>query len=418
MEIKAPKKLLILLTCFGMNLSYPSQAVTWNDMKSLAIESSPAIKAAVAEVRSSNAAVSSIQSQFLPSVSSTISVNRNIETVRDQAKNYFDASIFVEQSIFSFGRSLAQLDAAKASKFSSESNLKLSNVKLRARLAKAWAKSLYYGELQKIHQKNILRREANFQIVKLRYKGGRENKGSLLKTEVATLQTQTDAQEAKANFDLSRGDLSVLVGRDLPPNEPLNGDLNSDHELTFASDNHDHPAVMALISKARAAEAAVNEASRRYFPELYLSATARKSASPNLPLEDPQYTVGVTLKFPIFDGKISSDVATSLAKQKSVEIALNDARATYKQLTKSAATSLEFAKKRLEASFKNFEASKLQAEVSRERYTLGLLSFQDWDSYESDLMRSEVATLTAKLDVANAVADYYESLGVTLEDGP
>jgi outer membrane protein TolC len=97
---------------------------------------------------------------------------------------------------------------------------------------------------------------------------------------------------------------------------------------------------------------------------------------------------------------------------------LAEASATQKQKALSTASAFSFARQKLEVARKIFEATKLQAEVSRQRYTLGMMSFQDWDSYESDLMRSEGEVLRAKYNLSDAHADYLEAIGIALEEGP
>ncbi len=398
--------------------SSPAMALTWAELKSTALDHAPALEIAKSELSAADATIKSANAQFLPNISSSLSASQNIDTSTHKSANNYDASILVEQSLFSFGRSAAQLDAAKSGKSASLANLKLSSVTLRTKLARAWAKALYLQELGRISEKNIARREANAQIVKLRYQGGRENKGSVLKTETATLETKTDTFEAKDNFELSKGDLSVLIGKDIDPSETLAGEIVPDLQITVAKPSREHPEVTALHAKEKQAEAALKESRRKYLPDLALSASARRSATPNLPLNDPEYTAGLTLRIPMFTPSTSADIASAAAKRKSASVALKEAQSSHSQKMKSAESSLKFAQQRLEIANKSFDASKLQAEVSRQRYTLGLVSFQDWDSYESDLMKSEADVLRCKLEVANAHADYIEALGINLEEGP
>ena len=121
---------------------------------------------------------------------------------------------------------------------------------------------------------------------------------------------------------------------------------------------------------------------------------------------------------PLFDGQTSADVRGAAAKLSAATVSLAESRATAAQKFKATKSNVDFALQRLEVAKKGFEASKLQAEVSRQRYTLGLLSFQDWDAYESELIKSELDVLSGERDVADAVADFYEAAGLTLEEDP
>jgi outer membrane protein TolC len=411
-------KKLIAFILLGLGTASSAFALTWRELRSKALEKAPVLETSKADIKTSDAAISSAQAQFLPNITSNLSAYRSLDSNEDVSFNKFDAGITLEQSLFSFGKSTAQLEAARSGKSASLAKLKLSSVTLRSKLAKAWAKALYLQELAKISEKNVTRREANVQIVKLRYQGGRENKGSVLKTETATLQSKTDTQEAKANYELAKGDLSVLIGEDIASNETFTGEIVPEIKLDSGNTKNDHPEITALEAKQKQAEASLTESRRHYLPDLSLSASAKKSASPDLPLKDPQYSAGVTLKVPLFNPSTSAEIEAASAKKHAAIVALQEAKASHTQKLKTAASNLDFARQRLTVAIKSFEASKLQAEVSRQRYTLGLMSFQDWDSYEAELMRSESAVLTAKLDVANAYADYNEALGMSLEEGP
>ena len=186
-------------------------AMTWADLKSAALSSAPTLQSAKTQIDAADANVDVAKSSFLPKISSSLSATRTIDSELEKTSNTYIAGINLEQSLFAFGKNKAQHNAAKANKDALVAELKSSSVLLRSNLAKAWANALYLQELVKITERNIVRREANYQIVKLRYSGGRENQGSVLKTETATLTSKTDGLEALANLSLSRGSLSILI---------------------------------------------------------------------------------------------------------------------------------------------------------------------------------------------------------------
>lgn len=393
-------------------------AMTWADLKSAALSSAPTLQSAKTQIDAADANVDVAKSSFLPKISSSLSATRTIDSELEKTSNTYIAGINLEQSLFAFGKNKAQHNAAKANKDALVAELKSSSVLLRSNLAKAWANALYLQELVKITERNIVRREANYQIVKLRYSGGRENQGSVLKTETATLTSKTDSMEALANLSLSRGSLSILIGSDLSSDESLSGQLDSQTASLAPKNQRKNPSITAVESKLIAADESLKAARYQYFPELSFSASAKKAASPDLPLKDPIYAAGLTLTVPLFNPSTSASIKNAAAQKSAAVISLADARATLAHKVKATASAFDFAKQRLQVSLKNFDASKLQAEVSRQRYTLGLLSFQDWDSFESELIRSELEVLRCKKEVANALADFNEMMGVTLEEEP
>ncbi len=103
-------------------------------------------------------------------------------------------------------------------------------------------------------------------------------------------------------------------------------------------------------------------------------------------------------------GVVSAELAVNAAKQ---DLDLELARAQVK---------LESSVGEFEAAKKNLEASKLQAEVYRQRYTLGMISFQDWDVAESDFIRADREMLSARRSLADAVTQVELAQGLTLEE--
>jgi outer membrane protein TolC len=384
----------------------------------MAKQSAPDLEVARAELESADASIDAAKAGFRPTISSRISASRRINTTENTKKNAYEADITLEQPLFSFGRTSARVDSATHTRSASVAALMAQAVNLRSKLAKAWAQSLYFQELSEILKRNTARREANVQIVKLRYQGGREHKGSVLKTESAKLKTELDALEAGQKMILSKGDLEILVGQNLSHHQVLSGPIVMDIPAPNQKDPRQHPEVLALLAKHRQAQSQLVESRRTYFPELSLTASAQRSTPKTTPFESLDYAAGLTLTIPIFNGATSADVSQAAARTKSTATALAQANSTQQQRIKQTSTALDIAKQRMRIVSKIFEASRLQAEVSRQRYTLGLISFQDWDSYESDFMQSEVDRLNSELNVANAMADYAAAIGLSLEEEP
>ena len=231
------------------------------------------------------------------------------------------------------------------------------------------------------------------------------------------MQAKLTSEQTAARAILAKGDLTVITGRDIPASEVLTGDLKPAETAAPLAPGL-HPTITASELKLTAAEESLKSAKARYLPEISLSAAARKSATPDLPLHNPVYSAGVTLTVPLFNPATSADVRSAAAKTTSAAVSLAQAKATQDQKIKTALSEYQFAIKDLEISKKSYEASKLQAEVSRQRYTLGLMGFQDWDAFENDFIRSELDVLQSEKDVADSLAAYQEAIGMTLEEGP
>ncbi len=392
-------------------------AASWADIKAKAINA-PALNAAKADIESAVAAVDNSKAGFYPRVYSTLQASRLRDEPSKLSSNNFSAALNLEQSLFSSGRDQAHSQAATASLDAAKLAFKDASVTLRAELSKAWSRALYYDRLTALNQQNIARRQSNSQIVRLRYGSGRESKGSLLLTENAEQRAVVDFKDAKKKSILARGDLGVLVAVEIPDEEPLLGSLADEKWTPPGTDQHTPYKVAANEAKLAAARSATTEARLKYFPELALNASAKKSASPDLPLKEPVYTAGISMTIPIFDGQKDADVRAAVAKTSLLEITLSQSRRQADQSIRTAKANFESSRERFVVARKGLEATQLQAEVSRQRYTLGLMSFQDWDAFENALTKSELEVLNSEKDLADAVSDYLAAIGTTLEDGP
>ncbi len=393
-------------------VSTPTSALTWSDVQSKALSTAPDLQLAKANIASAEAAVDTAKALFYPTVSSSITAGRSVDSQLKRSANTYGAGVSLDQNIYSSGRDTAKLNAASSSRSAAFSEEQSTSVILRAKLSRAWINALYLQELSRITLRNITRRESNEQIVRLRYSSGRENKGSVLKTEAQTLETKLSRVESVAKFALAEGALAILIGQPLVENEELAGDLMSD---VVAPQKSSLPPVIAAKEAAlRSSEDSLALAKIQYLPTLGLSASAHKSASPNLPLLAPVFSAQLALNIPIFNAATSAGVRSAASKTAAATIELNAAKLAQEQAIKTKWSDLDFAKKRLEISHKNFEASALLGEISRKRYALGLGSFQDWNNYESELLRSEMDVLSSEKTVADALTDYHEQIGVTL----
>jgi outer membrane protein TolC len=61
-----------------------------------------------------------------------------------------------------------------------------------------------------------------------------------------------------------------------------------------------------------------------------------------------------------------------------------------------------------------YEAARVRAEIARSQYSSGLLSFDDWDIIENELISREKEILAARRDAARAEAAWESAQGAGL----
>jgi outer membrane protein TolC len=68
-------------------------------------------------------------------------------------------------------------------------------------------------------------------------------------------------------------------------------------------------------------------------------------------------------------------------------------------------------KERVDLAAKQLAASQLQAQTTRDLYTLGLSAFQQWDQIENELIANEKSRIGSRRDAALALTEWERLLG-------
>ena len=231
------------------------------------------------------------------------------------------------------------------------------------------------------------------------------------------MQSQADDKQAQKLLQVLRQDISRQIHREVSSNEVFEGSLPVLNEVRTYSDNQIHESATVEKSKESilAADAAIKVARRKWMPDLSLQASATKSGD-NLPINATQYSAGLVLTVPIYDPTVSPDVGAAAITRQKAELGLIKAQQDQDYALGQAKASLQNAAASLEVSLKQLEADSLQAEVYRQRYTLGLASFQDWDLVERDFIASEKNLLDARHEVADSFTGLELAKNRRLED--
>jgi outer membrane protein TolC len=122
--------------------------------------------------------------------------------------------------------------------------------------------------------------------------------------------------------------------------------------------------------------------------------------------------VGLILSVPIYSGgrdyySTKSATASFAAAQASRENVERLARARLKQAYHNYQQAVE----RLRVDEEFLEATTLRAEIARSKYNNGLLSFEDWDIIENDLINRQKALLLSLRDRVTAEAGWEQAKG-------
>jgi len=381
--------ILCAVLAVGITQAQTNDFLTWEECLQLTKAHNPDLVSARAAVRELEYGVSSASAGFLPSLSASAgftksgSENNSNWTESDRTS----AGLSLDQDLFSGGGNVARRARALAqlSVGNEQYRKTLSDVELRTRLA--YIDVLYAQDLIQLTEKIAERRKNNVRLIQLRFDGGRENAGSLARSKAQLAQADYEVREAKRSLVYALRNLAAAMGQmDMVPGAA--GDLKATGPSALSNlknlmeQTPDYSIAQTQIEASRQGML-VTRSGR--FPSITLSASAGLGGEREF--ENGSWSAGVRASVPIYTGnRLNSDVAAAKERVIQSEMGLMDTAntlmATLQQRWNSYTDAVENEAVQLEL----FQAEQLRAEISTAKYKQGLLSYEDWDIIESNLI--------------------------------
>lgn len=404
---------LSLLICSPSTLLANELKLNWSEAVRRALEKNPRIKAAEEELAASNSRLKSSQWQFAPRLTGEASWGQSGGSrSRTGTENSFSTTLGVHQNIFnlSYFGDLAQARTAQESR---TINLDIAKFTVIRSLKTAFAKTLYWQRLEELSRSIIQRRRRNLELVELRYEGGRENRGAVMLSKANLEDARLEEFQAQNSTKVSLTELRTLL--ELEGNETivLEGDppispppVQVDYESALKTS----PERVRAMANEEQKKAAVTSAKGDLYPSLGLSANVGRYGDQFLPQTDG-WSVGLTLSIPIGNGpgyhRLQAARADAFAESYNRRVTENELRSRIEEAHRSYLES----DKRVVIAEEFLRAARARADIARERYELGLVSFDEWDRIETDLISRERSALQAKRDRIIAEAEWEYLIG-------
>jgi len=406
---------LVILLLAGTPSS-GEDTLSWADCVRLAAENSPALIASRRQVETAEVSVGIARSALLPQLSAGASASRSDRDGAGAASDTsYSASVSVDQSLYSGGRNQASIRAARASLERTTAAGDDTGAQLTYDLRAAFVDVLYAGEQVALLHTIEARRRENLELVELRYEGGREHKGSLASSRASLFDAQVQVKQATRRTFVNRSVLCRTIGiESMPQGTGISGSMN---EVAIPKDGPIEtiakrtPTFRASLASVAAAEADLAGARGGYRPSLSLSGSAARSGD-NDAFEDDSWAVGLKLSLPLWSGgKTGHEVTKARA---AVAAANADLADTFNGVINSLAEArqgLMNAVEDVEVQEKYLEAAETRAEIARQQYEDGLLSFENWVVIEDDLVNRKKQLLDARRSAMRAEASWWRATG-------
>ena len=393
----------------------PAETLTWEDCVRLAAGHHPALVAAAEQVRAAEYAVGGARAARRPQLSLGASAEHAEQDGESAADASLSAAASAEQALYTGGRLAASVESAQAALDRARADYDSAAANLTYDLRGAFADLLYAQEQAALLGKIAERRRENLELVRLRYEGGREHKGSLAMTEASSYQAEIEQRQAERQVESARRVLARTIG--LP---------DDDRALTIsgvlaagpAPDTVDWeelakltPAYFQGEASIRSAAAAVQSARSGYRPDISLSGSAGRSGDTDA-FDTDRWTVGVRLSFPLWSGgQTRAAVARARAQQSAAAAQqvdtlnglisdFSERLQAFRNATENVTVQTRFA-----------EASDLRAGIARELYGAGLLTFENWDVIENERISYQRRLLDVQYTAVVAEAAWQKAVG-------
>ncbi|MFC1467650.1 TolC family protein [Verrucomicrobiota bacterium] len=408
-----PKTLLVIT---GALITRQACALSWEECLVKVAAQNPELLASRKAVQQAQYQFYATRSAWFPQLSASASIRRGERETADgdwENTKSTSASLDLDQLIFDGFGTKAKIDRRSAAlRIAKSEHLQTcADVELQLRLA--YLDVLYSKELVELSRDIEERRRNNVRLVKVKFEGGRENKGSLLKSQAQHTQAQYDRAKAERRLTAARQELAAALGSYLPIQEEATGRLlagEPDELVDLVEMARATPDYLISETRVVSAEAGVKLARSSRMPKLTAGASAGESG--DYDLENGNWSASIRLSMPLFTGgEIRNEIKA--AKADSEQAALNLAT-TLNQLASSLLqrwNSYRDAVDSLSVQQRLLESEELRAKISAAKYQQGLQSYEDWDAIENSLVRQLKTLLADKLTAAQSAARWKNALG-------
>ncbi|MCM2323949.1 MAG: TolC family protein [Oligoflexia bacterium] len=416
---------LMILLSGPAGESLAGESLSWQACREETARSNAELQAARETLRASRASERGAYSGFFPQFSGSLgysygSASGGVPSLPgdSEASGSYSAGLSGTLPLFSGGKDRAAVAQAAAGRGISEASLEATRAKVSGDLKVAYAGLLYAQSSVKLQQEIARRRAENLRLVELRFESGRENKGSVLLSKAYLNQARYETLQARNGVGVYRAQLARVLGRDSEAAEAAELTVTDEVPLetlvaspAFATLALQTPAHREALGREQAAEAAVTLARAGFFPTLGLTASTTRNGDGWFP-GNPRWSLGATLSWPFFSGgKDYYATGSALATRAAAAATRGDVdRQTLARLRQAHAAYGEASEKlKVDESFR--EAALKRAEIARGKYNNGLMSFEDWDLIENDLILRERAVLQSRRDRVAAEAAWLQVQG-------
>ncbi|MCJ7662626.1 MAG: TolC family protein [Desulfobacterales bacterium] len=404
--------------CLSLTGAGAQEVLTWQACVNEARQNHPDLISAKEVVNQSKADRAIAISTILPQVSTEVRQS----TSKSHLNNTTDTAAYgitAQQLLFDGLKTPYDIAAAAKNVKSTQYTYVVTSSDIRLRLRTAFIALLNAQELLTITKDISMLRKQNADLVKLLYEGGREHRGALLTAEANRAQADLDVVQAQRAITVAQRQLCKEMGRSEVRPIQVTGDLDSitvkQEKPNFEALAPSTPFLENLSAKKEAAQFGLKSAKAAFFPQIFANASAGRTDT-DWPPHNDDWSVGVTLTFPIFEGgRRWADVSKARAVLNQAQADERSNRDGVTLTLEQSWTNWQNAIDTVAVQKEVMQAAEEREKIARVQYTNGLITFDSWTIIEDALVQARKSLLAAQANGFISEAQWIQAQGGTLD---
>lgn len=434
------KALLIVCSIGGLllNNAFAEDIISWQDCVREAKNNHPDLISAMEKIKQAKATKEITRSAYLPQLdfdASEVTTKNpsfgvsgsSVELVsgsssgssKSNRSTTYQYEVSAQQLLFDGFKTSFDLSTNERSIKAQKYYYDVTSSNIRLRLRTAYVNLLSTQEYINVLQEIEARRKQTLELVRLRYEGGREHKGSLMTSEANLVQAIYDVAQATRDIYMYQRQLTKELGRSKFTLMQAEGDFEIKDQVrmlpNFESMAENNPLLQQLIAQKEAAKFGLKSAYANFFPQVYANGSAGNTGTRWFP-DKNEYSIGTSITFPIFDG--GNRLATAQKAKSFLSQTQADERSGRDGVIFTLAstwTALQDAIDNVEVQKKALDAAKERARISQAEYAIGLLLYDNWIIIEDNLVSAKKSYIGAQNAALIAEANWIQAKGGTLD---
>jgi len=430
----------VILLCLVPRSRADGNVFTWKKCAAIALEHNPDIRAAQQAVARAESSTRVARGATMPQVTLNTGYSHYQDDLRVMSlqqvgdvpadgtlggedgpvfplENEFSVSLHGRYDIYTGGRLSAEIRRGETTQRQAVARLDGTRHNVLCDLKRAFTRLMYAQRLIRLAGEIEQRRKGNLELVRLRFEGGREHRGSFLFSKALHREAAIEIRHAERSREVARSALARVMGQDAPPGLSVTGILAfaeeswpTNQEQTVRS----HPVYLEKRALLDSAMADVAIARSRFRPGVALSGSLTQYAE-DAGVDQNRWTVGLALSVPLYrGGQNVHGLASYTAAAREAREELRSTRDLLRTKLVEAKAAVEDARQFVLTRQQLLAAATTRAEIAQEQYNSGLLKFENWDLIENDLIARQKRLLEALRNAILAEADLQQAQGTGL----